>query len=113
MAKITPRKRSPLWCCASSKEDAETYLGEPVTSAVITVPAYFNDSQRQATRMPEPFAGLEVLRIINEAHRSRPGLRTRQENRRDDSRLRPWWWHLRCLHSGSGRRRFRSEVDLR
>ena len=47
-------------------EEAERYLGEPVTSAVITVPAYFNDSQRQATRDAGKIAGLEVLRIINE-----------------------------------------------
>ncbi|MDI6703752.1 MAG: molecular chaperone DnaK [bacterium] len=48
------------------KEDAEAYLGEPVTQAVITVPAYFNDSQRQATKDAGTIAGLEVLRIINE-----------------------------------------------
>jgi len=48
------------------KEDAEAYLGEPVTRAVITVPAYFNDSQRQATKDAGQIAGLEVLRIINE-----------------------------------------------
>ncbi len=48
------------------KEDAEKYLGEKVTSAVITVPAYFNDSQRQATKNAGQIAGLEVLRIINE-----------------------------------------------
>src|SRR5690554_5193066 len=48
------------------KETAESYLGEPVTQAVITVPAYFNDSQRQATRDAGQIAGLEVLRIINE-----------------------------------------------
>jgi molecular chaperone DnaK len=48
------------------KADAETYLGEPVTQAVITVPAYFNDSQRQATKDAGRIAGLEVLRIINE-----------------------------------------------
>ncbi len=48
------------------KEDAEAYLGEPVTQAVITVPAYFNDSQRQATKDAGKIAGLEVLRIINE-----------------------------------------------
>jgi len=47
-------------------EDAERYLGEPVTGAVITVPAYFNDSQRQATRDAGKIAGLDVLRIINE-----------------------------------------------
>ena len=48
------------------KETAETYLGEDVTQAVITVPAYFNDAQRQATKDAGKIAGLEVLRIINE-----------------------------------------------
>jgi molecular chaperone DnaK len=48
------------------KKDAETYLGETVTEAVITVPAYFNDSQRQATKDAGRIAGLEVKRIINE-----------------------------------------------
>jgi molecular chaperone DnaK len=48
------------------KNDAEAYLGEPVTQAVITVPAYFNDSQRQATKDAGRIAGLDVLRIINE-----------------------------------------------
>src|SRR6185503_1940399 len=48
------------------KADAEAYLGETVTQAVITVPAYFNDSQRQATKDAGRIAGLEVLRIINE-----------------------------------------------
>ncbi|MBV8120980.1 MAG: molecular chaperone DnaK [Alphaproteobacteria bacterium] len=48
------------------KETAEAYLGEPVTEAVITVPAYFNDSQRQGTKDAGKIAGLEVLRIINE-----------------------------------------------
>jgi molecular chaperone DnaK len=48
------------------KQDAEAYLGEPVVEAVITVPAYFNDSQRQATKDAGKIAGLKVLRIINE-----------------------------------------------
>lgn len=48
------------------KADAEAYLGEPVTQAVITVPAYFNDAQRNATKDAGKIAGLEVLRIINE-----------------------------------------------
>jgi len=48
------------------KADAEAYLGQPVTRAVITVPAYFNDSQRQATKDAGKIAGLEVMRIINE-----------------------------------------------
>ncbi len=48
------------------KQDAESYLGEPVTQAVITVPAYFTDAQRQATKDAGTIAGLEVLRIVNE-----------------------------------------------
>jgi molecular chaperone DnaK len=48
------------------KKDAEAYLGEPITQAVITVPAYFNDAQRQATKDAGKIAGLDVLRIINE-----------------------------------------------
>ena len=48
------------------KETAESYLGESVTEAVITVPAYFNDAQRQATKDAGKIAGLEVKRIINE-----------------------------------------------
>ena len=48
------------------KNDAEQYLGQKITKAVITVPAYFSDSQRQATKDAGRIAGLEVLRIINE-----------------------------------------------
>lgn len=48
------------------KQTAEAYLGHPVTQAVVTVPAYFNDAQRQATKDAGTIAGLEVLRIINE-----------------------------------------------
>jgi molecular chaperone DnaK len=51
---------------AKLKADAEAYLGEPITQAVITVPAYFNDAQRNATKDAGKIAGLEVLRIINE-----------------------------------------------
>jgi molecular chaperone DnaK len=51
---------------AKIKADAEAYLGEPITQAVITVPAYFNDAQRNATKDAGKIAGLEVLRIINE-----------------------------------------------
>src|SRR6185503_16808480 len=48
------------------KREAEKYLGQPVTEAVITVPAYFNDAQRQATKDAGKIAGLDVKRIINE-----------------------------------------------
>ena len=80
------------------KKTAEDYLGEPVTEAVITVPAYFNDSQRQATKDAGRIAGLDVKRIINEptAAALAFGLDKKEEGPQDRG-LRPGRRHVRHL----------------
>ena len=92
---------------AKLKRDAEQYLGEDVTDAVVTVPAYFNDAERQATKEAGEIAGLNVLRIINEptAAALAYGLDKRQGGRAHPG-LRPRWRHLRRLaaRGGQGRR---------
>ena len=83
------------------KETAEKHLGQPVTKAVITVPAYFNDAQRQATKDAGKIAGLEVLRIINEptAASLAYGLDKMEKN----CCLRSWWRYIRCFNSRNWR----------
>ena len=95
------------------KRDAESYLGENVTDAVITVPAYFNDAQRQATKEAGEIAGLNVLRIINEptAAALAYGL-DKGEQGTDHPGLRPRRRHLRRLAAGDRRRRRRGPGDL-
>ena len=95
------------------KETAEAYLGEKVTQAVITVPAYFNDAQRQATKDAGKIAGLEVLRIINEPTAAALAYGLDKKKSRHDRGLRPWRRHLRRLDPRDRRRRLRSEVHQR
>jgi molecular chaperone DnaK len=87
---------------AKMKQTAEDYLGEPVTEAVITVPAYFNDSQRQATKDAGKIAGLDVKRIINEP--------TAAARRQQDCGVRPRWRHVRHLHHRDRGGRWRAPV---
>ena len=95
------------------KETAEAHLGAPVTQAVITVPAYFNDAQRQATKDAGKIAGLEVLRIINEPTAAALAYGLDKKKAGHDRRLRPRRRHVRHLDPRDRRRRLRSEVDQR
>ena len=94
------------------KADAEAYLGETVTDAVITVPAYFNDAQRQATKDAGKIAGLNVLRIINEPTAASLAYGLDKERGADDPRLRPRRRHVRRVRARARRRRLRGQVDL-
>ena len=87
------------------KADAEAYLGETVTEAVITVPAYFTDSQRQATKDAGKIAGLDVKRIINEPTAAALAYGVDKEADAEDHGLRPGRRHVRCVHPGDRRRR--------
>ena len=75
------------------KSAAEAALGEEVTDAVVTVPAYFNDSQRKATQNAGKIAGLNIRRILN-AYGGSPRLRYRQRRRSQSGGLRLRRWHL-------------------
>ena len=79
------------------RQTAEDYLGEKVTEAVVTVPAYFDDSQRQATKDAGQIAGLERPAYHQRADSGLAGLRSGQEERRANRRLRPGRRHLRRL----------------
>ena len=83
------------------KETAEALFGRTVDKAVITVPAYFNDAQRQATKDAGKIAGLEVLRIINEPTRRCAGLWPRQERSGTIVVYDSWRRHVRRLHPGN------------
>ena len=76
------------------KSDAENYLGEKVTEAVITVPAYFNDAQRQATKDAGKIAGLDVKRIINEPTAAALAYGLDNENEQRDHGIRLRWWYI-------------------
>ena len=84
------------------KADAEAYIGSPVTDAVITVPAYFTDAQRQATKDAGKIAGLNVQRIINEPTAAALAYGVDKENEQKIM------VYVRCFHSGNRRRRCRS-----
>jgi molecular chaperone DnaK len=91
------------------KRDAEAYLGDTVTQAVITVPAYFDDAQRTATKEAGQIAGLEVLRIINEPTAAALAYGLDKGRRADDPGVRPRRRHLRRVGARDRRRRVRGQ----
>lgn len=95
------------------KTDAESYLGEKVTEAVITVPAYFSDSQKQATKDAGKIAGLDVKRIINEPTAAALAYGLDKDTDHQDPGIRSGRRYLRRVHPGAGRRRIRSTFHQR
>ena len=105
--KYSPPEISAIMVLGKLVEAAEAYLGEKVTKAVITVPAYFNDAQRQATKDAGKVAGLEVMRIINEP--TAAALAYGLDRKKDETIAVYDFWrrHFRCVNSRSRRRRLR------
>ena len=101
----TRRRKSRRMILRKLKEAAEAYLGHKVNKAVITVPAYFNDAQRQATKDAGQIAGLEVARIINEPTAASLAYGLDKKGEETDLRLRPRRRHVRRVDPRSGRRR--------
>ena len=95
------------------KADAEAYLGDTVTEAVITVPAYFNDSQRQATKAAGEIAGLNVLRIINEPTAAALAYGLDKTEEKLIAGLRPRRRYVRHLDPGDRRGHVPRQVDQR
>jgi molecular chaperone DnaK len=110
--RFTPQQSS-AFVLGSMKNAAEAYLGEKVTEAVITVPAYFNDRQRQATKDAGRIAGLEVKRIINEPTAAALAYGMDKKKDAHDRRVRPRRRHLRHLDPRARRRRLPGAVDQR
>ena len=86
------------------RQDAEAYLGTSVTDAVVTVPAYFNDMQRQATKDAGRIAGLNVLRIINEPTAAALAYGLDNGTPQKVMRVRPGRRHVRRVHHRDRRR---------
>ena len=95
------------------KSDAEMRLGEMITEAVITVPAYYNDTQRQATKDAGKIAGLEVLRIINEPTAASLAYGLDKKSGSKHRRVRPWRRDVRHFRAGDRRRGVRGESHQR